>query len=106
MYHDKNFSDPPRPIEMVFYLIDHIPDFAQLMALELKKIHAPYQDAISCREAYKRYGRAWIRRYTEFKELHPEYIGSRKMYSVSEIERVRVKAREAPKLIFREKRNK
>lgn len=103
-YNHREFSDPPTPMEMVFYLIDHIPDFAQLIALELKKIHAPYQDAISCREAYKRYGTSWIKRYTEHKQLHPEYIGQRKMYSVAEIERVRVKEREAPKLIFREKK--
>lgn len=50
------FSNPPTPLEMVFYLIDSIPDFAKLMALELRKVEAPYQDAISCREAYKRYG--------------------------------------------------
>ena len=45
-----------------------------------------------------------ITRYTEHKQLHPEYIGQRKMYSVAEIERVRIKEREAPKLIFREKK--
>ena len=89
---------------MVFYLIDSIPDFAKLMALELRKVEAPYQDAISCREAYKRYGTSWIKRYTEHKELHPEYIGSRRMYSIDEIERVRTKEREVPKIIFRERK--
>ena len=104
MYHHRRFSNPPTPLEMVFYLIDSIPDFAKLMALELRKVEAPYQDAISCREAYKRYGTSWIKRYTEHKELHPEYIGSRKMYSIAEIERVRTKEREVPKLIFRERK--
>ena len=104
MYHHRRFSDPPTPLEMVFYLIDSIPDFAKLMALELRKVEAPYQDAISCREAFKRYGTSWIKRYTEHKELHPEYIGSRKMYSIAEIERVRTKEREVPKLIFRERK--
>lgn len=104
MYHHRRFSDPPTPLEMVFYLIDSIPDFAKLMALELRKVEAPYQDAISCREAYKRYGTSWIKRYTEHKELHPEYIGSRRMYSIAEIERVRTKEREVPKLIFRERK--
>lgn len=104
MYHHRRFSDPPTPLEMVFYLIDSIPDFAKLMALELRKVEAPYQDAISCREAYKHYGTSWIKRYTEHKELHPEYIGSRKMYSIAEIERVRTKEREVPKLIFRERK--
>lgn len=104
MYHHRRFSDPPTPLEMVFYLIDSIPDFAKLMALELRKVEAPYQDAISCREAYKRYGTSWIKRFTEHKELHPEYIGSRRMYSIAEIERVRTKEREVPKLIFRERK--
>lgn len=72
-------------------IIDQVPEFASLVALELKKIMAPQEDEISTNEAYEIYGRGWIQKQTERKELHPQFRGNKKVFSRAEIERARAK---------------
>ena len=38
-------------------IIDQVPEFARLVALELRRYEAPHKDEISTNEAYKQYGR-------------------------------------------------
>ena len=69
-------------------IIDQVPEFARLVALELRRHEAPHKDEISTNEAYKQYGRGWIEKHTERGNLHPKYHGNRKYYSKAEIERI------------------
>jgi len=82
-------------------IIDQVPDFARLVALEIRKNLNPHEDEISTNEAYRRYGRAWVERWTGLKQLHPQFHGAKKMYSISELERVKAKENEAAKLVFK-----
>ena len=82
-------------------IIDQVPEFARLVALEIRKNLSPQEDAISTNEAYRRYGRAWVERWTGLKQLHPHSHGSKKMYSISEIERVKAKENEAARLVLK-----
>lgn len=40
-------------------IIDQVPEFARLVALEIKRNLEPHEDEISQNEAWKRYGRGW-----------------------------------------------
>lgn len=82
-------------------IIDQVPEFARLVALEIRKNLNPHEDEISTNEAYRRYGRAWVERWTGLKQLHPQFHGAKKMYSISELERVKAKENEAAKLVFK-----
>ena len=75
------------PLEM----LDQVPEFAQCLALELRKIQSPHEDAISTNEAYSRYGRGWVEKKTKMGQLHPRCHGNRRTYSISELERVKAK---------------
>lgn len=83
------------PIE----LIDAVPEFAYLIALEIKKNLTPHEDSISTNEAYRRYGRAWVENWTGLGQLHPELSGNKKTYSIAEIERVKAKENAAARLV-------
>ena len=72
-------------------ILDQVPEFARCVAAELKRLQEPQSDKISTNEAYRRYGRSWIKRLTEQKMLTTRMDGNRRVYSVSEIERVRAK---------------
>lgn len=80
-------------------ILDQVPEFAQCVAFELKKIMEPHKDAISTNEAYKRYGRAWIQKWTKLHHLNPQCQGNKRTYSISEIERVKAKENVAARLI-------
>jgi hypothetical protein len=82
-------------------IIDQVPEFARLVALEIRSILSPHEDEISTNEAYRRYGRSWVEKWTSLKQLHPQYHGSKKVYSVSELERVKAKENEAARLVIR-----
>lgn len=85
----------------ILEILDEVPAVAKCIALELKKISAPHEDAITTNEAYRRYGRGWIDKYTKLKQLNPWFRGSKKMYSVSEIERVIAKENAAARLAIK-----
>lgn len=72
-------------------IIDQVPEFAELVALELRRILVPKEDAISTNEAHRIYGRSWIETRTKRGELKPKMRGNRKQYSRSECERVLAK---------------
>lgn len=80
-------------------ILDQVPEFARCVALELNRLAEPHKDAISTREAYVRYGRAWIEKYTTLRQLNPQCHGNRKTYSISEIERVKAKENVAARLV-------
>jgi hypothetical protein len=80
-------------------IIDQVPEFARLIALELRRHEAPHKDAITTNDAYKMYGRGWIEKHTERGHLHPEYHGNRKFYSKAEIERVVAKENVAARIV-------
>lgn len=82
-------------------LLDQVPEFARCVALELGKIMEPHKDMISTNEAYKRYGRAWIKKWTERGQLNPICHGIQKTYSISEIERVIAKENVASRLMIK-----
>lgn len=82
-------------------IIDQVPEFARLVALEIRKNLNPHEDEISTNEAYRRYGRAWVERWTGLKQLNPQFHGGKKIYSISELERVKVKENESAKLVFK-----
>jgi hypothetical protein len=82
-------------------IIDQVPEFARLVALELQRNLNPHLDEISTNEAYRRYGRSWVEKWTSLKQLHPKSHGSKRLYSVSELERVKVKENEAARLVIR-----
>ena len=82
-------------------IIDQVPEFASLVALELKKIMAPQEDEISTNTAYDTYGRGWINKYTASNDLHPQYRGNKKVYSKAEIERVRAKENAVARVIIK-----
>lgn len=72
-------------------IIDQVPEFSRLVALELQSLLNPHQDEISTNEAYRRYGRSWVEKYTGLGELHPKTHGIKRVYSISELERVKAK---------------
>lgn len=82
-------------------IIDQVPEFARLVALEIRKNLNPTEDEISAREAHRRYGRSWVEKWTSLKQLHPIAHGVKKLYSVSELERVKAKENEAARLILK-----
>lgn len=82
-------------------IIDQVPEFAKLVAMELRKNLSPHEDAISSNEAYKRYGRSWVERHTERGELHPQHHGNRKNYSIAELERVVAKENAVARLVLK-----
>lgn len=82
-------------------IIDQVPEFARLVALELKKNLSPHEDEISTNEAYRRYGRSWVENWTNLNQLHPQYHGIKKMYSVAELERVKAKENAAARLVIK-----
>lgn len=82
-------------------LLDQVPEFARCVALELGRIMEPHKDTISTNEAYKRYGRAWIEKWTERGQLCPQFHGNKKTYSIAEIERVKAKENAAARLVVK-----
>ena len=72
-------------------IIDQVPEFARLVALELKRNLEPHEDEISQNEAWKRYGRGWIVKLTERGLLHPICHANKRCYSISECERIKAK---------------
>lgn len=74
-------------------IIDQVPEFACLVAMELKKIMNPAEDLISQSKAFKEYGRSWVEKWTARKALTPVFHGNKKMYSRSELERILVKVK-------------
>lgn len=82
-------------------IIDQVPEFARLVALEIKRHLSPTEDEISAREAHRRYGRTWVEKWTDLKQLHPITHGVKKLYSISELERVKVKENEAARLVLK-----
>lgn len=84
-----------------FEIIDQVPEFAKLVALEIQRYMAPQDDEISTNAAYDQYGRAWVQRYTNLKQLNPVTRGNKRVYSRSEIERVRAKESAAARLMIK-----
>lgn len=82
-------------------ILDQVPEFARCVALELTKLMEPRKDEISTNEAYRRYSRGWIEKYTKMGQLHPQLHGNKKMYSVSELERVKAKENAAARLVIK-----
>ena len=82
-------------------IIDQVPEFSRLVALELQSLLNPHQDEISTNEAYKRYGRSWVEKYTGLGELHPKTHGIKRVFSISELERVKAKERVAARLVIK-----
>lgn len=82
-------------------IIDQVPEFARLVALELQRNLNPHLDEISTNEAYRRYGRSWVEKWTSLKQLHPQTHGGKRLYSVSELERVKAKESEAARLVIK-----
>lgn len=82
-------------------ILDQVPEFARCVALELGKIMEPHKDTISTNEAYKRYGRAWIQKWTKLRQLKPMNHGNMKTYSISEIERVKAKENAVARLVIK-----
>lgn len=80
-------------------IIDQVPEFARLVALEIKRNLQPQEDEISTNEAYKRYGRGWIDKWTEKGMLHPRYHANKKVYSISECERIVAKENAAARIV-------
>ena len=74
-------------------IIDEVPEFARLVALELKRNMTPQDDQISQNKAHQMYGRKWIEKHSRLNNLHAEFRGSRKYYSIAECERVKAKER-------------
>jgi len=80
-------------------ILDQVPEFARCVALELNRIMEPHKDEISTNEAYLKYGRGWVEKYTRMGQLKPHSKGNRKMYSVAELERVKAKENVAARLV-------
>ena len=72
-----------------------------MVALEIKRNLNPSEDEISAREAHRRYGRSWVEKWTELRQLHPIAHGIKKLYSVAELERVKAKENEAARLVLK-----
>lgn len=83
-------------------IIDEIPEVSRLIALELKKNLEPQKDSITQNKAHQEYGRKWVEKYVRLGQLHPQFHGSRKMYSISELERVRTKENLSAKLMIKQ----
>ena len=84
-------------------IIDQVPEFARLVALEIQRNINPHMDEISTNEAHRRYGRSWVEKWTSLGQLHPKTHGVKRLYSVSELERVKAKENEAARLVMRKK---
>ena len=80
-------------------IIDQVPEFARLIALELRKNESPSKDLVTTTKAYELYGRAWVDRHAEAGNIKPIYRGNKKMYSIAEIERVVAKENTAARLL-------
>lgn len=80
-------------------IIDQVPEFARLIALELRKNESPSKDLVTTTKAYELYGRAWVDRHAEKGNINPIYRGNKKMYSIAEIERVVAKENTAARLL-------
>ena len=80
-------------------IIDQVPEFARLVALEIKRNMSPHEDTISTNDAYKMYGRAWVEKHTERGNLHYQFHGNRKLYSRAECERVVAKENAVARLV-------
>lgn len=72
-------------------IIDQVPEIAGLIALELRKLSSPKEDALSQNQAFQKFGRSWIEKHVTAGNLHPERQGGKLIFSLSEIERVRTK---------------
>ena len=79
-------------------IIDQVPEFARLVALEIKRNLEPHEDEISQNEAWKRYGRGWIAKMMERGLLHPIYHANKRCFSISECERLKAKENVAARL--------
>lgn len=82
-------------------ILDQVPEFAQCLALELRRIQNPHEDAISTNEAYKRYGRGWVEKMTKMKHLHPQHHGNKRIFSISELERAKAKENVVTRLLIK-----
>lgn len=82
-------------------ILDQVPEFAQCLALELRRIQHPHEDAISTNEAYKRYGRGWVEKMTKMKQLHIQCRGNKRTYSISELERAKAKENVVARLVIK-----
>ena len=82
-------------------IIDQVPEFARLVALELRKNLSPHEDEISTNEAYRRYGRSWVEKWVGLGQLHPQTHGGKRLYSIAELERVKAKENEAARLVLK-----
>lgn len=82
-------------------ILDQVPEFAQCLALELRRIQNPHEDAISTNEAYKRYGRGWVEKMTAMKHLHPQHHGNKRIFSISELERAKAKENVVARLVIK-----
>ena len=80
-------------------IIDQVPEFAKCLVLEMNKLTKPHEDVISTNEAYHRYGRAWVEKWTKMGQLHQICRGNRKTYSISELERVKAKENIAARIV-------
>jgi hypothetical protein len=80
-------------------IIDQVPEFARLIALELRKNESPSKDLVSTTKAYELYGRAWVDRNAKKGLIKPTYRGNKKMYSISEMERIVAKENTAARLL-------
>lgn len=83
-------------------IIDEIPEVSRLIALELKKNMEPQKDRITQNKAHQEYGRKWVEKYVQMGQLHPKREGSRVMFSISEIERVKAKENISARLVVRQ----
>lgn len=72
-------------------LIDQVPEFARLVALEIRRELKPQDDEITQNEAWRDYGRSWIKKYSDMGMLTSTFHGNKRMYSRAEIERVKAK---------------
>lgn len=79
-------------------IIDQVPEFARLVALEIKRNLEPHEDEISQNEAWKRYGRGWIAKMMERGLLHPICHANKRCFSISECERLKAKENAAARL--------
>ena len=82
-------------------ILDQVPEFARCVALELNRLSDPKKDEITTNEAYRRYGRSWVEKYTSLGHLHPFYRGKKKLYSQSELVRIEAKENAAARLAIK-----
>ena len=79
---------------LVKQFAEDIREASILGALALRAIEGHRDDDVSENDAYKRYGKAWIKKHVEDGQLHFNRIGpgakSTKVYSVFEIETLKI----------------